>query len=58
MGIQKPKVAIKAWFCILLVLLLVAEASFVEKKTKQEDFVSKLLDPASGLFDEHTVCLA
>lgn len=51
MGIQKYMVAIKFSFCVLLVLDLVAAVSFIEKKETQDDFVSGLLDSASGLLD-------
>lgn len=57
MGIQKYMVAIKFSFCVLLVLDLVAAVSFIEKKETQDDFVSGLLDSASGLLDEHAVRL-
>ena len=58
MGIQRYKVAAKASFCVLLVLLLVAAVSFIEKKEAQEGFVRELLDPASELLDDDTVRLA
>ncbi|TKY66697.1 Formin protein 5 [Spatholobus suberectus] len=54
MGIQKHMVSIKVSFGVLLVLLLVAAVSSTEKKETQDGFVSELLDPASGLLDEHT----
>ncbi|RDX91187.1 Formin-like protein 5, partial [Mucuna pruriens] len=53
MGIQKHMVNIKVRFGVLLVLLLVAAVSPLEKK-ETDGFFSKLLDPASGLLDEHT----
>jgi len=40
-----------------LVLLLVSAVSPLEKKETEDDFVRELLDPASGLFNEHTVRL-
>ncbi|KAG2396996.1 hypothetical protein LR48_Vigan08g075600 [Vigna angularis] len=54
MGIQKHMVNVKASLGVLVVLLLVAAVSPLEKKETEDDFVRKLLDPASGLFDEHT----
>ncbi|KAK7312904.1 hypothetical protein VNO77_37143 [Canavalia gladiata] len=54
MGIQKHMVTIKIRFCVLLVLLLGAAVSSVEKKETQDGFVSQLLDPASRLIDKHT----
>ncbi|QCD86523.1 diaphanous 2 [Vigna unguiculata] len=47
-------VNVKASLGVLLVLLLVAAVSPLEKKETEDDFVRKLLDPAYGLFDEHT----
>ncbi|XP_027353968.1 formin-like protein 5 [Abrus precatorius] len=55
MGIQKHMVTIKFRLCVLLVLAFVAAVSSTAKKETQDDFVSKLLDPACGLLDEHTV---
>lgn len=46
---------IKASFCIVLVLNLVAAISIEEKKEAQEEFLSQLFDPTSGLLDEDTV---
>lgn len=57
MGIKKHMVNVKASLGVLVVLLLVAAVSPLEKKETEDDFVRKLLDPASGLFDEHTVRL-
>ncbi|KAJ1441921.1 Formin, FH2 domain [Sesbania bispinosa] len=54
MGIQKYMVAVKFSFCVLLIVLLVAAVSFIEKKETHDEFVSELLDSPSGLFDEHT----
>ncbi|KAG4390309.1 hypothetical protein JHK82_016579 [Glycine max] len=54
MGIQKHMVNIKVTFGVLSVLLLVAAVSSIEKKEAENDFVRELLDPASGLLDEHT----
>lgn len=54
MGIQKYMVAVKFSFCVLLIVLLVAAVSFIEKKETHDEFVSELLDSASGLLDEHT----
>lgn len=55
MGIKKYMVNIKVRFAVLLVLLLVAAVSPSEKKQTEDDLVRELLDPASGLLDEHTV---
>ena len=57
MAIQKYMVATRFSFCVLLVILLVAAVSFIEKKETQNDFVSELLGSASGLLDEHKVRL-
>ncbi|KAG4986095.1 Formin-like protein 5 [Glycine max] len=54
MGIKKYMVNIKVRFAVLLVLLLVAAVSPSEKKQTEDDLVRELLDPASGLLDEHT----
>ncbi|KAK7342567.1 hypothetical protein VNO80_25522 [Phaseolus coccineus] len=52
MGIQKHMV--NKSLGVFLVLLLVSAVSPLEKKETEDDFVRELLDPASGLFDEHT----
>ncbi|XP_061341824.1 formin-like protein 5 [Gastrolobium bilobum] len=44
----------KASFCIVLALNIVATLSIVEKTATQEEFLSQLFDPASGLLDEDT----
>ncbi|KAL2327959.1 hypothetical protein Fmac_021386 [Flemingia macrophylla] len=54
MGVHKHMVNVKVTFGALLVLLFVAAVGSIEKKEAGDDFVSELLDPASGLLDEHT----
>nr|KYP53459.1 Formin-like protein 5 [Cajanus cajan] len=54
MGVHKHMVNTKISFGVLLVLLLVAAVSSIEKRETEDDFVSELLDPASELLDEHT----
>jgi hypothetical protein len=56
--IQQYMDVIKSTFCLVLVLNIVAVISIEEKKeTTDEEFISKLFDPASGLLDEDTVRL-
>lgn len=57
MAIQQYMGVIKAIFCIVLVLNIVVAFSIEEEKETQEEFLSQLFDPASGLLDEDTVRL-
>ena len=47
---------IKVIFCIILTFNIMAIVSIEEKKT-QEEFISQLFDPTSGLLTEDTVRL-
>jgi hypothetical protein len=56
--IQQYMDVIKSTFCLVLVLNIVGVISIEEKKeTTDEEFISKLFDPVSGLLDEDTVRL-
>ena len=58
MAIQRPFVGAKrASFWVLLILLFTAAVSLTEREEAQDDFLSPLLDPSSGLLDEDTVRL-
>jgi len=55
--IQQYMGVIKCIFCIVLVLNIVAAISIEEHKETDEEFITQLFDPASGLLDEDTVRL-
>lgn len=57
MAIQLFMGVTKASFCILLFLLLIPAGSLKESEETQDDFLSQLLDPTSGLLDDNTVRL-
>ncbi|KAK7272459.1 hypothetical protein RJT34_29066 [Clitoria ternatea] len=54
MAIQQYMGIIKAIFCIVLVLNIVAAVNIEENKETQEEFLGQLLDPGSGMLDEDT----
>jgi len=56
MGIQQFMGIIKVIFCSILVFHILGVVSSEEKKT-QEEFISQLFDPTSGLLTEDTVRL-
>ncbi|KAE9586297.1 hypothetical protein Lal_00000934 [Lupinus albus] len=51
---QYTCVILRASFCIVFVLNLVAATSFEEKKEAQEEFIGQLFDPASGMLNDDT----
>lgn len=60
MVIQQYMGVIKSTFCIVLVLNIVAAVVTINvgKKETEDEFITQLFDPASGLLDEDTVRLA